>query len=332
MKRPYRIILAAAVFLAAVSFLYWKPVLRNNKHQARTLRLSGNIEAHESLVSFKVPGRVIDLPIEEGQWVDKGQVLARLEDNDYQQQARLDEAALRVSGAQLQLDLAGTRRQEIAADEQVVREALADLAQKQLDYRRAEALYEQQVGSEQARDQALTNLKQAEAAAKRAQEVYDQAQEGTRREQIVISRASVEQAREKLRVSRLNLEHTVLRAPADGVISVRQAELGEVVAPGTPIVTLADLDHVWLRAYVNETDLARIRWGQQATLTSDSYPGKTYRGRISFISPEAEFTPKSVQTFKERVTLVYRIKIDLDNARHELKPGMPADAALQLEP
>jgi len=332
MKRPHRIVLAAAVFLVAGSVLYWKPVFRNNKDEGRTLRLSGNIEAHESLVSFKVSGRVIDLPIEEGQWVEKGQVLARLEDNDYQQQAHLDQAALQVSGAQLQLDLAGTRRQEIAADEQSVREALADLAQKQLDYRRAEALYEQQVGSQQARDQALTNLKQAEATAKRAQEVYDQAQEGTRREQIVISRASVEQAREKLRVSRLNLEHTILRAPADGVISVRQAELGEVVAPGSPIVTLADLDHVWLRAYVSETDLARIRWGQHAAVTSDSYPGKTYRGRISFISPEAEFTPKSVQTFKERVTLVYRIKIDLDNVRHELKPGMPADAALQLEP
>src|ERR1019366_1730581 len=94
--------------------------------------------------------------------------------------------------------------------------------------------------------------------------------------------------------------------------------------------TLADLDHIWLRAYVAETDLGRIRWGQEATVTTDTYPGKQYSGRISFISSNAEFTPKSVQTYKERVTLVYRIKIDIDNPNHELKPGMPADTRINL--
>jgi HlyD family secretion protein len=111
---------------------------------------------------------------------------------------------------------------------------------------------------------------------------------------------------------------------------VRQAEVGEVVVPGTPVVTLADLDHIWLRAYIAETDLGRIRWGQEATITTDTYPGKQYRGRISFISSSAEFTPKSVQTYRERVTLVYRIKIDIDNPNRELKPGMPADARIDL--
>ena len=110
------------------------------------------------------------------------------------------------------------------------------------------------------------------------------------------------------------------------MILVRQAELGEVVAPGTPIVTLADLDHVWLRAYVNETDIGKVRLGEAATVTTDTYPGKTYQGRISFISEQAEFTPKSVETHAERVTLVYRIRIDIDNPTHELVPGMPADA------
>jgi HlyD family secretion protein len=114
------------------------------------------------------------------------------------------------------------------------------------------------------------------------------------------------------------------------VVTVRQAELGEVVAPGSPVVTLADLDHIWLRAYVAETDLGRIAWGQNVAITTDTYPSKQYHGRISFISSDAEFTPKSVQTTKERVTLVYRIKIDIDNPSHELKPGMPADARVDL--
>jgi HlyD family secretion protein len=106
--------------------------------------------------------------------------------------------------------------------------------------------------------------------------------------------------------------------------------LGEVVSPGSPVVTLADLDHIWLRAYVAETDLGRIHWGQDVTVTTDTYPGKQYHGRITFIASNAEFTPKSVQTTKERVTLVYRIKIDVDNPNRELKPGMPADAHLVL--
>jgi HlyD family secretion protein len=126
------------------------------------------------------------------------------------------------------------------------------------------------------------------------------------------------------------LGYTVLRAPFAGVILVRQTELGEVMQPGTPVVTLADLDHIWLRAYVAETDLGKIRWNQAAAVTTDTYPGKTYPGRISFISSSAEFTPKSVETHEERVTLVYRIKIDIANANHELKPGMPADAQIHL--
>jgi HlyD family secretion protein len=116
------------------------------------------------------------------------------------------------------------------------------------------------------------------------------------------------------------------------VILVRQAEVGEVMLPGTPVVTLADLDHVWLRAYVRETDLGRIGWGESAAIRTDTYPDRRYAGRISFISSKAEFTPKSVETHAERVTLVYRIRVDVDNRAHELKPGMPADATITLEP
>jgi HlyD family secretion protein len=96
------------------------------------------------------------------------------------------------------------------------------------------------------------------------------------------------------------------------------------------VVTIADVDRLWMRGYINETDLGRIRWGQPATVRTDTYPDKGYQGRVSFISSQAEFTPKSVETYKERVTLVYRIKIDLDNANHELKPGMPAEAVIDI--
>ena len=321
------LLLAAAVAVAA-AFIY--PRLFRKTQETNALRLSGNIEAHESVVGFKVQGRIIELPLQEGQWVDASTLLARLDGDDYRRQAEMDEAALRVQQAQLALGLAGTRPQELKASQQSLQDAKADLEQKKLDYDRAETLFRERVGSQQERDQADTNLKRAEATYRRAQEMYDEAREGTRREQLTVDRATVVQAEEKLRASKLNVEYTVLRAPVSGVVVVRDAELGEVVAPNTPVATIADLDHIWLRAYVSETDLGRVRWGQEATVGTDAFPGKSYRGHISFISDQAEFTPKSVQTFKERVTLVYRIKIDVENPNHELKPGMPADASIEL--
>jgi HlyD family secretion protein len=329
MKRKIVLLLLVALGVAfAAAFIY--PRLFRRTQETNTLRLSGNIEAHESVVGFKVQGRIIELPVQEGQWVDAGTLVARLDGDDYRRQVELDEAALRVQRAQLVLGLAGTRRQELEATQQSLNDAKADLAQKNLDYDRAETLFREQVGSQQERDQADTNLKRAQATYRRAQEMYDEAREGTRREQLAVDRASVLQAEKKLWASKLNVEYTVLRAPVSGVVVVRDAELGEVVAPNTPVVTIADLDHVWLRAYVNETDLGRVRWGQEVTVRTDTFPGKSYHGHISFISDQAEFTPKSVQTFKERVTLVYRIKIDVENPNHELKPGMPADATIEL--
>ena len=130
----------------------------------------------------------------------------------------------------------------------------------------------------------------------------------------------------------VHLNQLTLHRFYSGVVLVRQAELGEVVSAGTPVVTIADVDHLWMRGYLNETDLGRVKWGQSATIHTDTFSDKTYQGRVSFISSQAEFTPKSVETHKERVTLVYRIKIDLDNPNHELKPGMPADAVIDVPP
>jgi HlyD family secretion protein len=327
MKRLIAIVIVLAAGTAGY-YLYRRSA--PPKTPSNVLKLHGNIEAHESLVGFKVAGRIVKLPVQEGQSVKPGQLLARLDDADYRQQVAIDESRLRVAQDELALQLAGTRHQEIKAAQQAVVEAQADLHQKQLDYQRAETLFREDAVSAQSRDVATTNLKRAQAALQRTQQAYDQAKEGARPEQITISRANVRQAQQTLKLARIKLGYTSLFAPDAGVVLVRQAELGEVVSPGAPVVTLADLDHVWMRAYVAETDLGRVRWGQEASVTTDTFPGKIYRGRISFIASDAEFTPKTIQTEKEKVTLVYRIKIDLDNPNHELKPGMPVDAELQL--
>jgi HlyD family secretion protein len=328
MKRRIPIVILLAAMVAAGVYFY--PRLTKKQGPTNEIVLSGNIEAHESLVSFKVPGRVVDLPIEEGQSVESGALLAKLENADYLQKVRIDEANVKVRQADLALKLAGTRRQEINAAEQNVLNAQADLEQKKLDYARADRLYKEDAISAQDRDLAVTALKRADATLQAARQKHNEAAEGTRKEDIAIAQANLNAADANLGMSLVNLGYTILRAPTAGVITVRQAELGEVVVPGTPVVTLADLDHIWLRAYVAESDLGRIHYGQDAVITTDTYPGKQYHGRISFIASDAEFTPKSVQTYKERVTLVYRIKIDIDNSNHELKPGMPADAHITL--
>jgi HlyD family secretion protein len=328
MKRSLPILILLAAVIAAGAYLY--PRFTRKTEPQDQLTLSGNIEAHERLISFKVQGRIVDLPLEEGQTIDPGTLLARLDDADYRQKVRIGEATVNVRESNLALMLAGTREQEVKASEQTMVNAQADLDEKKLDYDRAQRLFSKDELSAQDRDLANTALKRAEATFRAAQQHYDEAAEGSRKEDIAIARANLRQADADLGLSRVNLDYTTLRAPSAGVITVREAELGEVVIPGTPVVTLADLDHIWLRAYIAETDLGRIRWGQEATITTDTYSGKQYHGRISFISSSAEFTPKSVQTYKERVTLVYRIKIDIDNPNYELKPGMPADARINV--
>ena len=323
---PIVILLAAAV----AAGVYYYPRLTQKAAPVNQLTLSGNIEAHESLVGFKVPGRIVELPVEEGQQVAQGALLARLDDADLKQRIRIDEAAVGVRESDLALTLAGTRHQEVKAAQQTMLDAEADRSQKKLDNERAQKLFAKDEVSAQERDLAATALKRAEAIFKAAQQRYSEAVEGSRKEDINIARANLNEAGASLGLSQVNLSYSILRAPSAGVVTVRQAELGEVVAPGSPVVTIADLDHIWLRAYIAETDLGSIYWGQDAVITTDTYPGKQYHGRISFIASTAEFTPKSVQTFKERVTLVYRIKIDIDNSNHELKPGMPADARIDL--
>ncbi|WP_224984439.1 HlyD family secretion protein [Geomonas agri] len=323
------IVLLVAATAGAVYFLGFR---NREQAEATSITLSGNIEAHESVVGFKVPGRLAELPVEEGQLVKAGDVLARLDQADYRQQVQIDEAAVGARQAELGLATAGSRPQEKNAAHQSVLDAQADYELKKHDLQRYQTLYEKDEVSAQVRDTAAAALKRSQAVLERARQNYDQVLEGVRKEQVDINRATVRSARQALELSKIKLSYTTLPSPITGVVLVRQAELGEVLTAGTPVATIADLDHLWMRGYLSETDLGRVKLGQVATVKTDTYPGKSYRGRVSFISSEAEFTPKSVETHKERVTLVYRIKIELENPGHELKPGMPADATLAVAP
>jgi len=314
--------LLALVALAAAGVVVWRwPVLFGSHHDTTHIVVSGNIEAHESVLSFtQVQAPIVYLPFDEGAYIKRGTVLARVDDRLYRRQTEIDQTNLQVATAQI-----SANESTLAAARHNVVSDQFDLSEKQLDLGRAEILVKGNAIPRQARDLAFTAERQSAAAL-----AHDKALVEVAGNNITLARANQAAAAAKLKLDEVMLSYTELRAPFDGVIAVREAELGQLAGSGIAIVTLDELDHVWLRAYVNEPDIGKVRLNEAATVTTDTYPGKRYQGRISFISPQAEFTPKTVETHAERVTLVYRIRIDIDNPTHELLPGMPADASIAL--
>lgn len=266
------------------------------------------------------------------------------------------EAEVRRAEAQLADLLAGARPQEIASARAVVERARADAAKARKDHERTQALLGRQLISTQENDTARAASEMAAARLKEAEEALGLALSGSRKDQVEQARAAVagakenlslvkegarkeaidqararrKQAGEGLALAKTRLSYATAFSPLNGIVLSKNAESGEYVAAGTPVVTVADLREVWVRGYIPETDLGKVRLGQEVAVTTDSYPGKRYRGRVTFIAQEAEFTPKSVQTQKERVKLVYRIKVTVLNPAMELKPGMPADGTVTL--
>jgi len=256
----------------------------------------------------------------------------------------------------------GSRPQEIQEGRAAVEAAQAELDRAKRDWDRAQTLFKDDDISAEQLDQYRNHWQNAQAALKQAQERQSMTVAGPRIEKVEAQAAAVQRARGALKMTEANaleikrreqelmtrhadieqakaglalidsqLADTVAVSPADGVVLVKAADTGEILAPGTSVVTVGDIDHPWLRGYIDEKDLGKLKIGSKANVTTDSYPGKLYKGRVSFIASEAEFTPKQIQTQQERVKLVYRIKIELENPARELKSNMPADAEIVAE-
>lgn len=295
------------------------------------LALSGNIEVVQVEASFRVAGKVLERPVDEGQTVKAGQLLARLDARDLEQQVAMRHAEAATARAALDAMLAGSRKEEIAASQAALDQATADLRRLEPDEARIRDLQRQGILSVRDYEASRAALEAARGKVQQADQRYRLVRKGPRKEDIDQARARYEEARQALALAETQLGYATLRAPSAGVILSKNIEPMEYVSPGTAVVTMADLGQVWMRGFVEETDLGRVKVGQKAFVTTDSFPGKRYEGRVAFIASEAEFTPKAVQTRKERTKLVYRIKIDIPNPAMELKPGMPVDAEIQLD-
>ena len=331
MKRKRRLILLPVAALLVIGGIVLYRIYGISPEEPGIIRVSGNIETTDAHVSFQVAGRVAERLVTEGQVVERGELLARLDTSELAQQVAIREAQVQAAQATLAELEAGSREEEVAVARATFERAQAEMTQQQRDYQRQKELYEQNAVPRQQYEQAETAYEVAQARVREAREQLHLVEKGPRQEKIEQARAALEQAKQTLEMDRIRLGYGPLCAPLSGVVLSEHIEAGEYVVPGTPVVTLADLDDIWLRAYVEESDLGRVKLGQEVEVTTDSYPGKVYPGRVSFIASEAEFTPKSVQTREQRVKLVYRIKIDVANPDRELKPGMPADAKIITE-
>jgi HlyD family secretion protein len=294
------------------------------------LRLMGHIEATETNLGFKVPGKISVIRFEEGQVIKAGEVVAELESEDLRQEVAAAAARLAAAQANLAKLEAGFRPQEVREAQAAVGQARADYQEKEKDYRRMQNLFQRRVVSGAARDRAEAAYLMAKEALRKVQEQFDLRRSGYRQEDINLGRAELAQAQANLELAQTRLGYAVIRSPGQGVVLSRPAEPGQVAAVGATVLVLGDLDNVWLEGWIPETDLARVGYGQKATITTDTYPGKEYPGWVSYVASKAEFTPKTVETYKERITLVFRTKIRVDNPNHELKPGMPAQAVISL--
>jgi HlyD family secretion protein len=307
-------------------------------------RVSGHVEADDVRLAAEVGGRVLEVTVAEGDRVTTGQVVARLDTREADlaiARARADRAQ---ADAQLRLLLAGSRVEDVRQAAAQVSAAQADigaaeseLANAQADLDRYEALLAVNAGSRKARDDARARRDVAKdrlaAARERARATSEGAarvKAGARREEIEAARARVATVDAQIATLEKAVADATVAAPTAGVVTTKLVTPGEIVAPGTPLIVITDLDHAWGEVFVDEPLVPRLRLGQPATLHTDA-GGEGIPGTVTFISPKAEFTPRNVQTAEERSRLVYRVKVSVDNSKGVLKAGMPVEAELPLQ-
>ena len=312
---------------------------------ANEIRASGHVEATDVRLAPEVGGRIVELPLKEGDRVDIGALVVRLDTTEVEIAIERANADRQLADAQLRLLEAGSRPEDIRQAEaqgQTARDdaaaARAELAAAEQDLQRFEALLQANAGSRKQRDDAATRrdvarerVKAAEGRVRAADQATARLKAGSRPQEIDAARARVAAAAAQVSTVKESLNDSTLRAPIAGVVTEKLVEIGEVIAPRTPVVVITDLVNAWADVFVPEPVVPRLRLGQDAMVYTDA-GGGGIAGKVSYVSPKAEFTPRNVQTAEERSKLVYRVRVAVDNKDGILKQGMPVEAVLPLQP
>jgi HlyD family secretion protein len=318
------IVPAVLVTVAVISVAWWLQFGRTESSNSKVF-ISGNIEATEVDLSFRIGGQITRLPIEEGDRVEAGKMVAELDRRTLLAQKGAAEAEIANARAVLDELEAGTRTEVIEAARAATKAAESRMINARAEYERYLPLLKEGAVSRSIFDAREMTYRVATEDYNNAKERLIELEAGPREEQIRAARARLERANWELKRIELDLQYSILESPVNAVVLVKANELGEVVLPGATVATVAAIDEVWLKGYIGERFLGKVKLGQVAEVTTDSYPGKKYSGRVTFISSRAEFTPKNVQTQEERVKQVYRVKVTIPNPSQELKIGMPAE-------
>ena len=326
-KRPRLIAAAAVVILALAGVLYWwlRPGSAGN-----VLTLYGNVDIWEVQPAFNDNGPITQMLVSEGAQVRKGELIARIDDSRYL--ARLADAqhqAANLKAILLRLTH-GSRPQEIAQAKATMEGLRAVYQNDETNYARTLSLIPQGVASIEDRDDAQAQVRSARGNYEAAEQTYRLAVAGPRHEDIAAARSAYAASVAAAALASRELADTSLYAPADGVVEDRILEPGDMASPSTPVYTIALTSPLWVRTYVPEADLGQIELGMAAVITTDSFPGRRYRGWVGYLSPTAEFTPKTVETPELRTQLVYQVRIYACDAHGELRLGMPATVAIEL--
>lgn len=321
MKKDFILI---AILVSSLFVMFCSKNKRNNSISA-----SGTIEATEVVISSKSAGEIISIYFKEGMNINAGDTLCIVDHKDLDIQLKQAESALNLADAQLRLVLKGARQEEIDQASELVNQALAQLKNAEDDLKRLKSLYENNSVTSKQLDDATTRYTIAEAQYKSALKVLERIKAGARTEEIEMARSRKTQAEAVVESIKKRIDDCAIVSSVSGTITEKLVEKGELIGLGTQVARVMNLNKVWLMIYVGETQLGKIRLGQKVKITIDS-SDKTFTGEVTYISPNAEFTPKNIQTKEERVRLVFGIKIEIDNKEHILKPGMPADAMLEL--
>ena len=315
--------LIGILVVASCAGLFWK----KQGGAPAALVLHGNVDIREVDLAFRQPGRIATLKADEGAAVTSGQLLAELDAKPFEDSL----AQARANRAQAQADLDkvrhGSRSQEIAQAEAAVRQATAALKEAESNFARQSSLAETGAASERTFEAARSARDQTRAALTSAEQALALRREGSRKEDIAAAEARLVAAEAQLAQAQTALADTRLIAPSDGLIAARVREVGSMTTSATTIYTLSLQEPIYVRAYVSQPQLTRVRPGSTVSVKADG-TNEVFRGTIGFISPKAEFTPKSVETTELRTDLVYRVRIVLPGAAKALRQGMPVSVTV----
>ncbi len=293
------------------------------------IRASGTVEATDADLGFQLAGRIESILVREGASVQTGQEVAFLVQGELLARRRAAEAQRDAARALLAEMESGFRLEEIEEGRAAMRQAEERRDDALRDSGRAQRLFDGGGISQEMLDKSLTAFRVAEAGVDQARQRVQILEDGVRPERISAQRAGVAQAEAAVAQIDAAMSNAVVTVPFPGIVTLRHREPGETVSPGLPVLTVMDLEDRWVRIYVREDRIGAVSLGQLATISSDTYPDRSYEGEVVFIANEAEFTPRNVQTTEERVKLVYAVKVRITgDPSHDLKPGIPADVAL----